>query len=307
MDADRAAAVTGQAIGVARAPADLLVLGQTHTEAGRAKLGYWDLPEGAATRGQVALRNTTTSRVAGAAGAMASVAQLPGAAYTAQRDVRRAVREPTRENVAGAVGSSVSLVGTAAGATKGVLNTTAMVQTERSARRAAAEAFRAAVPGASTEATRAAAQQATASALRGESARLAGSAAESGARAQMRGAGQSVAQGAGPAQRAAAREMLRQGGKASGQAAVRAATRAGTGAVARAAARFTPGLNIAMAAADTAASAATWANPKASTAKKVMSSITAVGSVAAATNIPIVSQVGAGVSLLSGVVGGFLR
>jgi hypothetical protein len=77
----------------------------------------------------------------------------------------------------------------------------------------------------------------------------------------------------------------------------------GAGTAARLAGRFAPGLNIAMAGVDTAIAARTLSDPKASIASKVTSSITAAGSIAAATNIPIVSQVGAAVSAVSSVTG----
>ncbi|AKJ05606.1 hypothetical protein ATI61_102664 [Archangium gephyra] len=77
----------------------------------------------------------------------------------------------------------------------------------------------------------------------------------------------------------------------------------GAGTAAKAAGRFAPGLNIGIAALDTALAAKTIADPKASVASKVTSGITAAGSIVAATNIPIVSQVGAAVSTASSVAG----
>jgi hypothetical protein len=76
-----------------------------------------------------------------------------------------------------------------------------------------------------------------------------------------------------------------------------------TKAAARGGARFVPGLNIAVAGADTAAAISTWRDPKANMTKKVTSTITAAGSWAAATNIPIVSQGGAVVSSVASIVG----
>jgi hypothetical protein len=66
-------------------------------------------------------------------------------------------------------------------------------------------------------------------------------------------------------------------------------------------------MNVAMAAIDTGVAAATLADPKAGLGKKVTSVITAAGSIAAATNIPVVSQVGAAVSTVSGIVGAFFK
>jgi hypothetical protein len=77
----------------------------------------------------------------------------------------------------------------------------------------------------------------------------------------------------------------------------------GAGTLAKLAGRFAPGVNIALAGLDVATAVATWANPKASIAAKVTSGISALGSIAAATNIPIVSQVGAAVSVAATVTG----
>lgn len=93
-------------------------------------------------------------------------------------------------------------------------------------------------------------------------------------------------------------------GKAAATAAKTAgAVAKGAGTLAKLAGRFAPGVNIALAGLDVATAAATWADPKASIASKVTSGITALGSIAAATNIPIVSQVGAAVSVASTVAG----
>ena len=77
----------------------------------------------------------------------------------------------------------------------------------------------------------------------------------------------------------------------------------GAGTLAKAAGRFAPGANVAFAALDTALAVSTLMDPKASIAAKVTSGVTALGSVVAATNIPIVSQVGAAVSLGSTAAG----
>jgi hypothetical protein len=82
-------------------------------------------------------------------------------------------------------------------------------------------------------------------------------------------------------------------------------TKALSPAAARVAGRFVPGANVAIAALDTAQAARTLADPSASTGKKVGDSITAGGSVLAATNIPVLSQIGAGVSILSSLATGY--
>jgi hypothetical protein len=79
------------------------------------------------------------------------------------------------------------------------------------------------------------------------------------------------------------------------------------GPLARMAGRFAPGANVAMAALDTANAVATFRDPKASTAAKITSGITALGSIAAATNIPVVSQVGAAVSTVSTIAGAVIE
>lgn len=86
-----------------------------------------------------------------------------------------------------------------------------------------------------------------------------------------------------------------------------AIAKAGAKALGKAAGRFAPGVNIAMAAIDTASFVNTMRDPKAGVGAKITSGVTALGSIAAATNIPIVSQVGAGVSLVSSIVGGFFK
>ncbi|MCA9567722.1 MAG: hypothetical protein KC656_07760 [Myxococcales bacterium] len=80
------------------------------------------------------------------------------------------------------------------------------------------------------------------------------------------------------------------------------AAKAGGKAIGKAAARFAPGVNVAMAAIDTVAAgkdiADAW-NGKGSVGKAAVSGVRALGSIAAATNIPVVSQVGAGISAIA--------
>lgn len=72
---------------------------------------------------------------------------------------------------------------------------------------------------------------------------------------------------------------------------------------ARGLARFTPGLDVAMAGVDIAEAVRIISDPDASLTDKITSGITAFGSCLAATNIPIVSQIGAGISAVASVVG----
>ncbi len=66
--------------------------------------------------------------------------------------------------------------------------------------------------------------------------------------------------------------------------------------------RFAPGVNIAIAAYDTVHAAQVWRDPNSTGWQKGMASVTAVGSILAATNIPIVSQIGAAVSIVTSVL-----
>lgn len=86
------------------------------------------------------------------------------------------------------------------------------------------------------------------------------------------------------------------------QAAVREGAEVGVKAAAKGVARFAPGVNVALAAYDVVRAGQVWADPKASGWQKGLVTVTAIGSIAAATNIPIVSQVGAGIALASSVL-----
>ncbi|MBO9539519.1 hypothetical protein J7643_02900 [bacterium] len=70
----------------------------------------------------------------------------------------------------------------------------------------------------------------------------------------------------------------------------------------KAAARFAPGVNVAMAAVDAKHAYDVWRDPKSTGWQKGCASVTAVGSALAATNIPVVSQIGAAVSIASSVL-----
>lgn len=205
-----------------------------------------------------------------------------------------------------------------------------------SARRSAAAAMRARLPNAPDSVIRAAAREAAegalpesarrdlgvnrngtraqrATAISQEAARRAANPTYATQRASTRAAsraaqqsGSTVASTVGATNKKTAVKLLRQGGREAAEAATRSvARRAVLGTVARAGGRFVPGLNVAIAAADSATAYSTLRDPNASTGKKVTSVITAIGSVAAATNIPVVSQVGAAVSAVSGFVGSF--
>lgn len=89
--------------------------------------------------------------------------------------------------------------------------------------------------------------------------------------------------------------------KAATQAAGHAAAKTATKVAAKAAARFVPGANVAMAAADAHHAYKVMKDPKASTWQKGAAAVTALGSAAAATNIPVVSQVGAAVATVASI------
>ncbi|MEZ4318807.1 MAG: hypothetical protein R3F61_14935 [Myxococcota bacterium] len=106
--------------------------------------------------------------------------------------------------------------------------------------------------------------------------------------------GEAVEQGAKGLAKVGGRELLEAGGKT--------AAKTGMKALGKAGARFVPGMNVALAGLDAKHAWDTLRDPNASMSDKFTSSITAVGSGLAATNIPIVSQIGAGVSTVSSLV-----
>lgn len=97
-------------------------------------------------------------------------------------------------------------------------------------------------------------------------------------------------------------EGLQGATKAGMELAAKEAAQIGTKTAAKGLGRFAPGVNVAIAAYDTYHAAEVWRDPNSTGWQKGMASVTAVGSVLAATNIPIVSQVGAGVSLVTSVL-----
>jgi hypothetical protein len=104
------------------------------------------------------------------------------------------------------------------------------------------------------------------------------------------------------AERAAADKLKKSAFKTTAKVAQRYAVKG----AAKGVGRLIPGANVAMAALDTATAVNTQRDPRKTNLQKAASWVTAGGSVAAATNVPIVSQVGAGVSAISDGVGAFL-
>ncbi|QRN97322.1 hypothetical protein JRI60_51710 [Archangium violaceum] len=89
-----------------------------------------------------------------------------------------------------------------------------------------------------------------------------------------------------------ARSVSRAARQVGSTAAVKAGARVGG----KALGRFVPGANVAIAGVDTAAFVNTLRDEKASTGKKVLAGVRATGSIVGATNVPVVSQVGAAIS-----------
>jgi hypothetical protein len=241
----------------------------------------------------------------GVAGSIAGLAKIPGNVGTAVKDIRDAVRSGSAADIATAAHSTIDAAkGIVETAQKG-LETAVTVNKLATTYRAANAAFKAVVPGATKAVTAAAAKAAMKATFEGAAKGAVKGAAVEAALVAAKESGTIAKAVVGSAGRAAAKAALREGGKAAGEAAVKAGARAAEGALAKGAARFAPGLNIAIAALDTANAVMTLRDPKASTGTKVCSVITAVGSIVAATNIPIVSQVGAAVSVVSGFIGSF--
>ena len=118
--------------------------------------------------------------------------------------------------------------------------------------------------------------------------------------------GSTLTEAMGVTSRAAGREALEAASRAAGQATIAAGMKAAVGTTARSLARFAPGVNVALAVLDTAQMHATMNDPKASDGKKLASLVTAAGVWVSATNVPLVSQCGALVSMVSAFVGALI-
>ncbi|MDY7229315.1 hypothetical protein [Hyalangium rubrum] len=236
-------------------------------------------------------------------GLVDNLRNLPGQVNTAIQDARQGFRSgATQQERDKAIGS----VATASKTTLGTLKTGIELGRDASkvvgTYRAASKAFSEVAPDATRGARFAAASTATKEVLGGaektkdvaNAARAAVSELAGGTRA-----GVPDVMGGGTV-KAANRALTQAAGEAAGAAVAKNVGKT----AAKAAGRFVPGLNVAMAAADAATAYSTVRDPNASATKKVTSVVTALGSAAAATNIPVVSQVGAAVSAVSGLVGG---
>jgi len=246
-------------------------------------------------------------RYAGIPGALASGA-------TAVKDIRQAIRSGSKDDIITATrstldatkaGISAATGGIVGGKVMGGVLGGSIMKGKLDAGKKAVDAFTKVLPNASDDVLKAVKGAATKGLFEAGTAKTVGRAVSTAAGDAAK-AGSTLAKGLlGSGTRSAAKAALSTAGKAAGEAALKQGAKAAAGTAAKALGRFAPGVNVAIAAVDVANAGATLMDKNASTGKKVTSVITAVGSIAAATNIPIVSQVGAAVSTVSSIVGAF--
>lgn len=279
------------------------------------EVGAWETFRGAST-GNAILKALTraSSRLGRGARGLGSVAGLAGSAIALPGGISKAIGSIQKAwesgeggDIARASGDSTSALSTGTRLVKHGVETYSLGSkgvAGHLARRAGTQAFKQAAPNASKAVVKAAAKTAAKQALAEATEKAARRGVTAAATAAAKGGG-TLARGAGAVGRTAAKKLLREGGEAAAKAAGKAVARGALKTGAKAAGRFVPGLNVAIAGLDTATAVATLADPKASTGKKVTSVITAAGSIVAATNIPVVSQIGAAVSTVSSFIGSF--
>lgn len=261
------------------------------------------------TKTAVALTRSTSrlGRAAKGVGAVTSFVgsaiSLPAGVANAVNKFQKARKTGSRSDVAQAFAGSSEVGSIALGLTKGGFGTAEAI-TLRGARKAATQAFKQVAPDASEAVVKSVAKQVGREFLGDSSKKALSRGLTAGARQAAMKTGTLAGQ-TGAIGRTAAKKLLAKGGKEAAEAATKAVAKSAFKSGAKAAGRFVPGLNVGIAAFDTATAAATLADPKATTGKKVTSVITAAGSIVAATNIPVVSQVGAAVSAVSGFIGAF--
>ncbi|WP_395811743.1 hypothetical protein [Archangium minus] len=238
--------------------------------------GNWQISKGG--KQTVELRNTPFTRWAGVGGGMMNAVQLPTALGSMVSDWRKAARGEGTYNKA--VGSTASFASLTTNVVKGGVETVQQFRAFREMKKGTLDAIRAHAPDADPKAANKTAR-AAANRYLGKSAKV----TQSALKHTIKGAGDDAI-------------------KSAAQPIAKAALKSGATAAAKAGGRFVPGANVAIAAMDGVAMASTLADKNATVGKKVCSVITFAGSVAAATNIPIVSQAGAVVSTVSSVVGG---
>lgn len=252
-------------------------------------------------------------------GAAMRYAGIPGAVAagaTAFKDVRQAIRSGSKDDIITATRSSLDAAkSTISAATGGIVGSKVMggvlggsiFKGKLDAGKAAFDTFKKALPHASDDVLKAVKGAATKGIMEGASLKNVGRAVTTAAGDAAK-AGSTLAKGIlGSGTRSAAKAALATVGREAGEAALKQGAKAAAGTAAKALGRFAPGVNVAIAAVDVANAGATLMDKNAGVGKKVTSVITAVGSIAAATNIPIVSQVGAAVSTVSSIVGAFFK
>lgn len=240
-----------------------------------------------------------------ALGLAGDVMSLPANVDQARRSIAQARATGSQEDIERAAGDTAAAGSNVLSAGVNATELTRHVATNR-ATRDAARALQQATPNVPAEVRNAAARTAAGEVVmeRATTEVAERAAMRSGGEAARAG-GQTLAAGVGAPNRAAARALLQEGGEAAARAATGSVARSAVATGARAAGRFVPGVNVAIAALDTASAAAALRDPNASTGRRITSVVTAAGSVAAATNIFGVSQVGAAVSGVSSFFGSF--
>ena len=228
---------------------------------------------------------------------------LPGQVNTAIQDARQGFRSgATQQERDKAIGSVATASKTTLSTLKSGLELGRDAAKVGGTYRAASKAFSSVAPNATRAARFAAASTATKEALGGATQVNKVAEASRGAVSKLVGNARTAVPDlmGGGTTKAANRALTSAAKEAAGAAVAKTVGKT----AAKAAGRFVPGVNVAIAAADAASAYSTLRDPSASTTKKVSSVVTALGSAAAATNIPVVSQVGAAVSTVSSFVGG---
>lgn len=264
---------------VTKTVTDLVLGTQTRTDKGPVRRG---LPDGT-----VASKNTIVSRGANRLGVLGTVAQLPQGGKEVIDAVKKGDTREIADKAAGLTSGTLN-------AAKGGLETVAQGSEFRALRNAARDKLRSTARGDGVQVGRWEARRIAGKAARANLAPL-----NQGRRTLTLSAAEEAAK------KLNVRPELKDATKRAFEGASTAARRSLPTTAAKAAGRLVPGLNWGIAAADGAAMVATLKNPKADPVKKGAAVITALGSFAAATNIPVVSQIGAGVSAVSSLVGSF--
>lgn len=261
----------------AKTEADIKLASQTRNDPSQ---GRW---------GKVESKNTPVSRGANALGLAGSLAQLPQNSVELSKAIEKG-------DVVEVVDKGASLTSNALNIAKGGLETTGSFKEFYSLRNAARNRLQDKVQ---SKGGQVAGKEAT---------DIAGKAAQAGLDSLNEGISHPSNNAAKTAAIDAAKKLpvrseLKIATKEAFKAASLLARNGATSAVAKASARFVPGLNVGIAVADSVAAAAALKEFEKKPIKAIAASVTALGSWAAATNIPIVSQVGGVVSATSSLLG----